>query len=313
MIDLNNELETFFRDNNLFNKGALSVMLVISNYAKNNSFPLNPDKLKTSNKGQVLGLGRGAVQKILNQYNIDKVLAKEGGRTSRGSLGNMEKYVYFLNNLNSKKKLNLEDKENIEKFWVGKIQEFFASSPFILKSDSAKSMRFMIQDLFNQAMDRQKEYKGTQILGTVIQHLVAAKLKILLGGDTFDIYGANVADLDLKRNGDFCINDVVIHVTSSPTELLISKCIDNIQSLLRPMIITTREGITVSEVLAKNKGYENRIELFDIEQFLASNLYEIGKFTSTGRLVTVEKIISSYNEIIEKHETDTSLKIIIPG
>lgn len=40
-------------------------------------------------KGQVLGLGVSAVQAILSDYGINKVLAAEGGRTSRGSINNI--------------------------------------------------------------------------------------------------------------------------------------------------------------------------------------------------------------------------------
>lgn len=45
--------------------------------------PLNPDELLTEAGGQVLGLGRGAVQAVLNRHGITRVLAAEGGRTSR--------------------------------------------------------------------------------------------------------------------------------------------------------------------------------------------------------------------------------------
>ena len=45
-----------------------------------------PKKLITEGGGQVLGLGKGAVQAVLKRHGIDRVLASEGGRTSRGSL-----------------------------------------------------------------------------------------------------------------------------------------------------------------------------------------------------------------------------------
>lgn len=37
------------------------------------------------------------MQAVLNRHGITRVLAAEGGRTSRGSISNMREYVAFLN------------------------------------------------------------------------------------------------------------------------------------------------------------------------------------------------------------------------
>ena len=105
------------------------------------------------------------------------------------------------------------------------------------------------------------------------------------------------------------MEDVVIHVTSAPSEALIRKCGDNLSKGIRPMIITTYRGVIVAEQLAQNAGLENRIDVFDIEQFVASNLYELGKFKKDERRNTAEKLIITYNHIIDSCETDPSLKI----
>ena len=57
--------------------------------AKHLGLPIDPESLRTEEGGQVAGLGRAAVQKILESHGIVKILAEEGGRTSRGSLGLM--------------------------------------------------------------------------------------------------------------------------------------------------------------------------------------------------------------------------------
>ena len=41
-------------------------------------------ELLTEGGGQVFGLGKSAVQSILHRHDITRVLASEGGRTSRG-------------------------------------------------------------------------------------------------------------------------------------------------------------------------------------------------------------------------------------
>jgi uncharacterized protein DUF4928 len=68
-------------------------------------------------------------------------------------------------------------------------------------------------------------------------------------------------------------------------------------------------GLTVAEGLADNAGLADRIDVFEVEQFIALNLHELGKFGAEGRRVAVSDLVIRYNEIIEDIETDPSLKI----
>ncbi|HRJ72530.1 MAG TPA: DUF4928 family protein, partial [Terrimicrobiaceae bacterium] len=68
------------------NKGGLCVGLVVTRAAQERGLPISPTSLRTTEGGQVAGLGKAAVQGILAEYEITKILAEEGGRTSRGSL-----------------------------------------------------------------------------------------------------------------------------------------------------------------------------------------------------------------------------------
>jgi hypothetical protein len=70
-----------------------------------------------------------------------------------------------------------------------------------------------------------------------------------------------------------------------------------------------QRGLTVAEALAENVNLGDRIDVFEIEQFIALNLYELGKFAAEGRRVAVAELVKRYNEIIEDVETDPSLKI----
>src|SRR5262249_49637541 len=80
-------------------KGALCLPPVVPDHARTMGLPLDPNRLRTDKEGQVLGLGKGKVQQILARHSISRVLAEEGGRTSRGSLGKMSAYVACLNAL----------------------------------------------------------------------------------------------------------------------------------------------------------------------------------------------------------------------
>jgi len=78
---------------------------------------------------------------------------------------------------------------------------------------------------------------------------------------------------------------------------------------MKPVIITTNRGALIAEGLAEQADMADRIDVFEAEQFLAGNLYEIGKFAQAGRRTTAEQLIAKYNAIVDECETDPSLRI----
>jgi hypothetical protein len=109
----------------------------------------------------------------------------------------------------------------------------------------------------------------------------------------------STADEPSDRAGDFLIGDVVIHVTTSPNEKMIGDCGKNLNDDYRPMLVTLQRGLTVAEGLAGNAGLSDRIDIFEIEQFVALNLYELGRFAADGRRTAVVEIVDRYNEIVD--------------
>jgi len=218
----------------------------------------------------------------------------------------MKEYVDFLNELHRN---DLLDIDFIERFWIQCIKIFFESKPFVIKSDISLSISHILQDLLKQAKERQQTDKGSQYAGMVLQHLVAAKLCILMPEIDIELHGASVADQQLNRNGDFQVGDTVIHCTTMPSESLIRKCADNLHKNLHPLIITTVSRVKDAMDLAEDMELANRIEVWDIQQFLSSNINEHSLFVSSKRNCTLQNIVRKYNEIIEKCETDRSLMI----
>lgn len=303
---LNDELTQFAREQRFTRKGPLCVALVVTQQARQMGLPLDSDTLLTEGGGQVLGLGRSAVQAILARHGVERVLASEGGRTSRGSIANMREYVVLLNRL---EKQGVADLDSIEAFWIARVREFFAAKPFKIRLDGARSLRTLIRDLLEQAGERQKDGAGTMYVGAVMQHLVGAKLDCALGTGKFEHNSSTTSDAQLGRSGDFFIGDVAIHVTTAPGEAVIGRCRDNLNDGHRPVLVTMRRGVTVAEGLAENAGLGDRIDVFEIEQFIALNLYELGGFATDGRRMAVTDLAARYNEIIDEFETDPSLKI----
>ncbi|MEY2926662.1 MAG: hypothetical protein RL367_1139, partial [Pseudomonadota bacterium] len=215
----------FARNHGFHGKGALCVALVVTDHARVKGLPLDPTSLYTAKRGQVLGLGKSAVQSILKRHGIENLLASEGGRTSRGSIDRMQAYVAFLNALAATETIDLGQ---LEAFWVDRVREFFAAKPFTLRLDPSLSVRAVIRALMIQVEMRQKESQGTMIVGTVMQHFVGAKLQTALGKRaTIEHHRSNTNDAK-ARGGDFDIGDVSIHVTAAPSQALIEKCRANL-------------------------------------------------------------------------------------
>lgn len=307
MDRLTDRLAEFAKRNRFTTKGPLCVALVVTRRAVEFGFPLVPDELLTESGGQVAGLGKAAVQAILEDHGITRVLAEEGGRTSRGSVGNMRAYAELLNLLNIE---GLADLENIEGWWVDRVRAYFAAKPFILRLDPSKSLQAIIEDVLDQAEKRQAENPGSTFAGTVLQHLVGAKLDLAHGGG-IEHRGASVADEAGGLVADFLVGDVAIHVTSAPGEAVVRKCSRNLESGLRPVIVTTRAGAPLATGLAEQLGIGDRVDVFQVEQLIAGNLYELGEFAQTGRRTSAEQLVARYNEIVDSCETDPSLRITV--
>jgi len=308
MSELFARLASYQKERKLTSKGKLAAILYVSRLAKKNGLPLDSSILVTDGKGQVLGLGKASVQAILKDHGITRVLAEVAGRTSRGSLGNMQEYVAFLNDLHN---CGLANTTDIENWWVARVQDFFTAQPFTLKYDTSKSIRHMVRDLFAQAIKRQRENPGTMYAGAVLQHLVGARLSLALPEGLVTSNGFSVADAVSARGGDFHIDEVTIHVTTAPGEALMRKCLGNLESGTRPIIITTSDSLAGAESLASIQGIEGRVDILEAEQFIAAGIYELSHYSTAKRKLAVEQVVERYNAIVEECETDPSLKVVV--
>ena len=306
--DLYNRLREFQSCHGITGKGPLSVMLVLTRRAGDMSPPFTPEDFVTKKGGQVKGLGGSAVQAILKDHGIERILAEEGGRTSRGSLERMRRYIEFLNDCHTD---NILDCPAIERWWISYVKEYFASKPLKLKMDASKSLRAMVADLMDASFNRQKECPGTMVAGAVMQHLVGAKLAVALSDVAIDHEGFSVADSPTHRKGDFLVHDTAIHVTTAPSENVIRKCLSNLEENLRPVIITTEVGVGGAKALARNMDIADRVDILEIEQFVATNIFEWSKFSQQQYPFSIADLFGAYNDIIESCETDPSLKILL--
>jgi hypothetical protein len=304
-MNIKKRLSQFANDREMLGKGGLCVALVVTRIAKTEGLPLRPESLKTAEQGQVRGLGRSAVQAILKDHGITTVLAEEGGRTSRGNMGRMEAYVKLLNELRAAKTFDLGQ---IEDWWVERVRDFIRAKPFVLRYDPAKSLTHIIRDLLTQAEKLQRRAAGTTHVGTVLHHLVGAKLELVYG-KKLDTRSVSSADASSKVPADFVVGDVAVHVTTSAGAPLMDKCRRNLDSSLRPLIVTTGRRVALAVAQTEDAGIGDRVDVFDAEQFIAGNLYELGGFVADGRSASTGELVKRYNEIVKRTESDPALQV----
>lgn len=296
------ELDDFRYGQKVKGKGALALVVQLTRAFSKDSLPIDPADYVTGKQGQVAGLGESNLRKILADHGITRQLAKEAGRTNRGNMGLMHAYAEFISGLPEPVDFN-----EIENYWIACVNEYFAGQPFKLAKDSSRSVTDAVNGLLEQAAKRQKENPGMKYAGTVLQHLVAAKLELLM--PTIEIHGASDADDQTGRSGDFIIDDTAIRCTTAPANLLIEKCRSNIEHGLNPVIITISDRVTTARNLLEDAGIGGRVEVWDLQQFLSTNVYEHGFFNSSTRKNVLSELIDNYNCIIDEFETDPSLHI----
>ena len=105
------------------------------------------------------------------------------------------------------------------------------------------------------------------------------------------------------------MGDTAIHVTVAPSEALVRKCKQNLSEGLHPLVVTTEDGVGGMMAYAKSANIASRIDVLEISQFLAINVYEWIGFKNQNRSGSLERLVAAYNQIVDDCETDPSLKI----
>jgi hypothetical protein len=189
------------------------------------------------------------------------------------------------------------------------VRDFSPDKPLRINLDASRSVRAFVGDVISQAIENQRTAGGLHYAGAVLEHLVGAVLDCARGQGKMEHSKFSKTGASGDRPGSFLLGDVAIHVTTSPGEAVIGRCQDNLSGGYKPVIVTLQRGVNVAEGLAQNAGIGDRIDIFEIEQFVALNVYELGDFGAEGRRTAVSDIVNRYNEIVDEFETDPSLRI----
>lgn len=263
-------------------------------------------------------LGRPSVQQILARHGVTEVLAREGGRTSMGSVARMRGYVDLLNRLHED---GLADPDAIEAFWIARVRDFLTRrrtapapvpvrrrSRLRLALDPTRSVSGTLRDLFRQAEDRDAAGPPRAYVGAVLHHLVAAALDWEPRALPEHPDGP-AKDARSSRAGSFETGDTEIHVTAGPGETVIAACRRTLDRGRQPVLITLPTGIPAATHLAETAGIGERLEVFDIEHFIAIHLHLCTGFSASGIPAELRRLVARYNEIADRKESDPNLKI----
>lgn len=293
-------------------KGNLSVLFQMSDIVQNDGFPLVFEKYLSPKNGQIARLSGARLKKMLAKRGETRLLASEAGRTSRGTLNLVRDYLVFLNEWENDYPGTV-DFDYVIDYWFDRIERFLDEFPLALQADSAASVQSSFNDLFAEVARRQRERRGTQYVGAVLQHLIEAKLAVAMPDYDWEFHGASVADAPTGRSGDIEVGTTSIHCTSYPSRALVDKCSSNIGEGKSPVIITLSDRVSGAQGLLADEGIDSRVEVWSAQQFLASNIFEKSHFSAKEQATTLAAIIGKYNEIVEACETDRSLLIEIRG
>lgn len=295
-------------------RNRLAAMLVLTRKARE-SYPLGEDDFITRGGGQVKGLSGPAVQKILEEHGIERVLSSEGGRTSRGTVNFAREYAAFLNDLGGGALAQVWGAakaaalESIEARLVELVKAHFATQKLAVQINPELSPTAMIAAILEAAKERQAEIPGSTALGAVAQHLVGAKLALRFPAVEIANHPYTAADEQTARAGDFQVGDAVFHVTVAPGEAVVKKCAANMGADLRPVLVVPASKLAMAAGHAEQVGVEGRLDIYDLERFVSANLSEMAGFSFAGVREGFARLIDVYNERLQAVETDHSLMI----
>jgi len=294
--------------------GNISVGLHVTRLGVERGLPIQKRLLQTTQaSGQVAGLGAGRIKSILKGHGIERQLSSEGGRTNRGSLAIANDFADLLNGalgngwLGKSLDQQKDSLHEVEDWLVDRVREFFNAQKLRISLDLSQTVTQLVGTLLAEARERQANLAGQMYEGAVLQHLVGAKLDMLLGAGNLKHQKYSTADQ--SRAGDFDVDDSAVHVTASPGEALILKAKGNLSRGRRPVLVVPEARVAAARQLAENAGIAPRLEIWPIEVLLSTNINERAAFKTGGVKTEFMALVTRYNEIITEVETDGSLGI----
>ncbi|MCK9868102.1 DUF4928 family protein [Nocardiopsis dassonvillei] len=278
-------------------------------------FPLEGEHYST--QSQVKTASGKQAQNLLAEHGETRKFTSEGGRTSRATLGHAHALAGLFNDQGVAAGLNdLKEPEriavaaNLQGWFVKRIQDdYFGRKRIEADINPDAPVRTNIAALIAAGRAR-----GGNTAGAIVQHLVGAKLKIRFPHEDVNLESYTTADVQTGRAGDYQIGDTAIHVTMSPSEKVFAqRCVENLRNGYRPRVLVPENRVAAAGQLAANCDLADRVAIQSIEDFVGTNIEEVGGFSRDGVRARLRELLTEYNARIDQGEVDKSLKIQIPA
>lgn len=287
-------------------KGTIAGALTVLERLKS-QFDLRIEAHTAGSGTQIAGASGSEVSRILALFRETRPFIREGGRTNRGLKKDMENLLVVLKGLDLDGLSPSEREETLsvlQEYLVGKVREFFNRQRLRFEFDPAETTWELVRRILESANERGQA-------GPVAQYLVGAKLALRFPDEDIRNESSSTADAQLNLSGDFQVRDTVFHVTMAPGHPLYAKCGDNLARGLRVYVIVPEEWLQTTRQSVE-ADYPGRITVQSIESFISQNVEELSTFSGQLRVDELRKLLESYNERVDRIETDKSLLIEIP-
>lgn len=277
-------------------------------------FPLAEEDYLTSS--QVRGAGGPAVQRILAEHGENRKFVAEGGRTSRQTRALTTELVELLSKhplADDLAALPAEDRSRvafrIQAWFVERVGvDYFGRQRLSANVDASLPVRVAVHSILVTARER----PGT-VAGAVAQHLVGAKLSLRFPELTVANESYTAADQQTDRPGDFLVGDSAFHVTVAPGEqLFANRCMQNLSDGFRPIALVPEDKIEAAKQLADLARLTDKVLIQSLEDFVGTNIEEIGGFSGQHVRTSLKLLLETYNERVRAVEPDPSLQIELP-
>jgi Domain of unknown function (DUF4928) len=287
-------------------KGSLAVGLVLLERLKS-SFELDLSSHLAPGGAQIQGVSGAAVRKILKRFGETRRFVGEGGRTNRGTptiAGNLLQAIDSAGLSELSEEERAEVLEELQRFLVGKVQEFHSRERLKPGFDPARSTRQFISDLLALADETGRR-------GPVAQYLVGAKLQLRFPDIEIRNESYSAADDPSGSTGDFVVGDTTFHVTVAPMPGHFEKSERNLQDGHKVYILVPDEFVIGARQNAELTA-EGRIAVESIESFVSQNIEEISNFSKNEVAQGLLALLEKYNDRIDAIEVDKSMMVEIP-
>jgi len=287
-------------------RGTIGAALVVIDRLMKD-YDLDLSSHRASGQGQLRGVSKSAVARVLAQYDETRPFLKEGGRTNRGGPGDIGALLGALAPLRLDKLPKAARNATLNRLQerlVEKVREYHGRKRLRVLFDPAVTVWETIHEILSLAHENNKE-------GPVAQYLVGAKLTLRFPGIEIRNSSYSTADEPQGLPGDFLVGDTAFHVTVAPMAGVFEKCRANLDAGQRAYLLVPDRRLAGAREAAEDAA-QKRISVESVESFVSQNIEELATFQKGSVAEGLRRLLEKYNKRVAAVEDDKSLLIEIP-